>query len=256
MIDRQRLLKLSRERVHNEGYNYRKGRTCSKHFSTDSSTDKPKKPKISEDIRRRRISELEKDINKTSQQIKLKEKRRSIASAAHQYKDCDKLTSQISQLRFKLRGYETELRELRKKERKSKWYKDKRRASDSSTTPLPGTTPSPTPFQCPNTPALSSPTTSTFSVFPSSGSLSPNQSSLFSPNSSFQYPRTLNSPDLSLPSPHSSEPLLPSPRMSSTPYSSDSESVEPLSGGAHSQNDILSEVEQSTANTESGQHFH
>ena len=51
------------------------------------------------------MSELEEDIKDATDQIKIKEKRQSIASVSYQFRDCDRLTSQISDLRQKLRQY-------------------------------------------------------------------------------------------------------------------------------------------------------
>ena len=85
--------------MHEEGYEYRKGTSRSKRLNFDSDQQTtPKRPKISEDVRLRRISELEEDIKDATDQINIKEKRRSLAAASHQYKDCDRLTSQISLL--------------------------------------------------------------------------------------------------------------------------------------------------------------
>ena len=64
LSDRQKLLELSREQVHKQGYNYRKGKTRSKRFAPESSNDQ-KRPKLSEDVRIRRISQLEEDIAET-----------------------------------------------------------------------------------------------------------------------------------------------------------------------------------------------
>ena len=90
----------------------------------------PKRPKVSEDVRFRRISELQEDIQDATDQIKIKEKRRTLATASHQYKDCDSLTSQISLLRCKLREHKTELAQLQKKQRKSTWYTGRKNRGD------------------------------------------------------------------------------------------------------------------------------
>ena len=138
LSDRAKLLELSREKVHEDGYQYRKGTSRSKklHLSSDEQSA-PKRPKISEDIRLRRISELQEDIKDATDQIQIKEKRRDIAATAHQYKDCDRLTSQISLLRQKMRERKSELAQLQKKQRKSTWYRKKRSASDTDVMPSP-----------------------------------------------------------------------------------------------------------------------
>lgn len=137
LSDRAKLLELSREKVHQEGYQYRKGTSRSKRLHYDSKQGTSKRPKISEDVRLRRISELEEDIKDATDQITIKEKRRNLASTSHQYKDCDRLTSQITMLRQKLREHRSELNQLQKKQCKSKWYKGKKRSSLEKSTPPP-----------------------------------------------------------------------------------------------------------------------
>lgn len=130
LSDRQRLLKLSREKVHEEGYEYKKGTSRSKMIVGERDVQTtPKWLKISEDVRLMHMSQLEEDIQDANDLIKIKEKRQSLASTAHQYKDCDKLTSQITALRTKLREHQSELRQLQKRECKSKWYKGKKEHS-------------------------------------------------------------------------------------------------------------------------------
>ena len=154
--DRAKLLELSRERVHERGYQYRKGTSRSKRLQCGTKQQgKPKRPKISEDVRLRRISELEEDIKDATDQIKIKEKRRNLASTAHQYKDCDRLTSQISMLRQKLRENKSELIQIQKKQRNRKWYKDKRSQPNKSTTPCTSARSSISPCSTPSTSALS-----------------------------------------------------------------------------------------------------
>lgn len=75
LSDRAKLLELSRERVHERGYQYWKGTSQSKRLQCGTKQQgKPKRPKISEDVRLRRISELEEDIKDATDQIKIKEK--------------------------------------------------------------------------------------------------------------------------------------------------------------------------------------
>ena len=88
-------------------------------------------------VRRRRISELEEDIADITEQMKIKEKRRQLASDAHQYKDCDRLTSQMLALRSKLRECKQELEKLNKKERKSKWFTNRKQSDSGASSPVP-----------------------------------------------------------------------------------------------------------------------
>lgn len=135
--DRAKLLELSREKVHADGYQYHKGVSRSKRYHSDVCQKAPKRGKVSEDVQLRRIGELQEDIQDVGDQIKIKAKRRDLAAASHQYKDCDRLTSQISVLRQKLREHQTELNRLEKKQRKSVWYQNRKSRSDVSPSPSP-----------------------------------------------------------------------------------------------------------------------
>ena len=90
--------------------------------------------KRSMEVRRQRISELEEDI---TEQMRIKEKRRELASIAHQYRDCDKLTSQILALRLKLRECKQEMKKLNKKERRSAWFRNRNRSTSGESSPAP-----------------------------------------------------------------------------------------------------------------------
>lgn len=214
LSDRAKLLSMCREKFHDEGYEYRKGVSRSKRLHNDKQST-PKRSKLSEDVRLRRIAELHEDIKDTSDQIKIKEKRRSLASAS---KDCDRLTSQISALRQKLREHQSELNALQKKQRKSKWYKDRRSGSDKSVTLPPLGSP---PSDTTHTHVLSS---SSLHV----DTLSPHTEALSS-SGSFCTPSPLMSPtlqkrQLSLSSPSPKTSASPSPIPSPMISSSDSES--------------------------------
>ena len=104
----------------------------------------PKRPKISGEIRQNRIIELE-DRIKDLDTLMYKEKRREKASNVHNYKECDELTQQISEVKSERRLLERELEQLQKKHQRSHSYKQKKKvkqsqdsASDTnrSTTPL------------------------------------------------------------------------------------------------------------------------
>ena len=66
---------LSRDEVHEEGYHYKKGVSRSKRLHVDGFEEStPKRPKVCEDLRLRRIGELEEDIQDASDQISIKAK--------------------------------------------------------------------------------------------------------------------------------------------------------------------------------------
>lgn len=120
---RKTLLKLAREKVNESGYRFKKGKSRSKLYHTDEST--PKRPKISEAIRETRIDELQEDIKDIVDRIGYKEKMRERASMARNYKLCDQLTEEMSELKPKRRLYEKELQEWNRKKGKAEWYRKK-----------------------------------------------------------------------------------------------------------------------------------
>ena len=79
------------------------------------------------------MKNIEEDIGDISDRIKFKEKRRSAAEVVRDYKKCDEVTEEISQLKHKKRELEEELKQLKVKDRQSKWYR-KRVESQTSTT--------------------------------------------------------------------------------------------------------------------------
>ena len=125
LSDRKLLLERAREQVHEMGFAYKKGKSRSKRINPPAESDAvaiPKRRKVSSGIRLMQIAELQERIADIKDQIGFKEKRRESAQLSHNYKECDKLTEQMSTLRSEKRQLEFELSSLQKKEHKSKWY--------------------------------------------------------------------------------------------------------------------------------------
>lgn len=127
--DRKTLLEKSRALVHEQGYSYVKGKSRSKRFVSGEASATPKRPKLSEDLRCSRMDEISDRIKDITDQILYKEKRREQASNSHNYKSCDMLTEEMSQLKSERRQLECELTLLKKKQKRAKGMKDKRRSS-------------------------------------------------------------------------------------------------------------------------------
>lgn len=110
------LLESARKRVHETSYSYKKGKSRSKQVnpSTECDVTTPKRKKISSDVRLHRIAEIQERLIDTKDQIGFKEKRRENAEISHNYKDCDKLTEQISTLKSEKRDLHFELSSLQK----------------------------------------------------------------------------------------------------------------------------------------------
>ena len=129
--NRNSLLNKARDLVHDRGYSYAKGKSRAKRFldTSGESTIPVKRTKHNEEFRRSRMDEISERITDISDQIKFKEKRREQSSNSHNYKSCDMLTEQMSQLKTERRELECELSLLQKKHRRATNMKTKRRAS-------------------------------------------------------------------------------------------------------------------------------
>ena len=116
------------------GYVYKKGKSHSKllNTNTDDEAPAPKRKKISQDYRLERIAELQDKIKDMNERIEFKNKRRDAASNVMNYKECDELTEQMSNLKNEKRLLETELSALTKKQKKSVWYKKKKNDTDDN----------------------------------------------------------------------------------------------------------------------------
>ena len=89
------LLEAARNRIIEEGFQFKKGKSRSKKLT--SSEPQPKRVKISQDVRETRMKNIEEDIGDISDRMKFKEKRRSVAEGIRDYKKCDEITEEISQ---------------------------------------------------------------------------------------------------------------------------------------------------------------
>lgn len=79
LSSRSKLLELAREKVYNDGYVYKKGRSHSKKLLKSIEEPKETRPKTVESFRLQRISQLQEDIKDIDDRLKLKEKRRDQA---------------------------------------------------------------------------------------------------------------------------------------------------------------------------------
>ena len=156
---RGELLEMARKKVADDGYCFKKGESRSKVYgSGDAEPTVPKRLKLDQNIREERVKELEEDIAEISSHISFKEKRRTQAEIARNYKLCDDLTQEILECKGKKRELEKQLKLLLQKDRRSRKRKDRlKQISESrsrsttpftsrSTTPLPVTNRSTTPL--------------------------------------------------------------------------------------------------------------
>ena len=110
--NRGELLERARKKVADDGYCFKKGKSRSKVYggSEDSeAATAPKRPKLNEQMREDRKKELEEDLADISSRIAFKEKRRSQAEIARNYKVCDELTEEIMECKSRKRETEKQL---------------------------------------------------------------------------------------------------------------------------------------------------
>ena len=117
-------MEASRKKLDECDYCYKKGKSRSRQLSTNDGNEcsEKKRIKISKEIRLSRITELQEQIKDNNEQVQYKELRREAAKTVHNYKECDKLTEQMSVLKSDRRRLELELATLTKKQKKSEWY--------------------------------------------------------------------------------------------------------------------------------------
>ena len=142
--DRRALLEASRKKLDESGYAYKKGRSWSKQISSDEGKALPdKRGKINKEFRLSRITELQDQIKDKSECVQdksecvqdksecvqYKELRRDAAKNVHNYKECDKLTEQLSVLKSERRQLQLELATLTRKQKKAEWYLAKKRTA-------------------------------------------------------------------------------------------------------------------------------
>ena len=116
--NRGELLDLARKKVADEGYNFKKGHSQSKVYGKGSSGAR-KRPKLDKDMRHQRMDELQEDIQDSTKRISLKEKRVIQAESTRNYKLCDDLSEQISELKQYRRQKEKEYALLQKSEKRA-----------------------------------------------------------------------------------------------------------------------------------------
>ena len=121
LSDHKTLLEKARQVIDANGYVYNKGKSRS-HKLNPSQKSGAKHIKLNKEVRLSRIKEINEKVKDITDQTGFKEKRRESANNLHHYKECDKLTEQISSLKSKKRKLDLELKCLHKKQQQSKWY--------------------------------------------------------------------------------------------------------------------------------------
>ena len=128
---REELLEQARKSVNESGYQYKKGRSRSKKFGSESSAElsTPKRPKLDQEFRSKRMQQIKEEIKTINTQVSFKEKRVEAGAQGKNFKLCDQLTEEIADLQMKRRALEMELQGLEKKSKKARWYQKQKASS-------------------------------------------------------------------------------------------------------------------------------
>lgn len=132
-------MKMAQDKVHSDGYNYKKGKSRSKRTLSSSSnpdTCSTKRTKIDTQEREARIGDILEQISDIDKRIAFKQRRIETATATRNFKTCDELSEEISEIKSQCREFNCELVPLQKKAKKSSWYFQQKAAKhkDSHTT--------------------------------------------------------------------------------------------------------------------------
>lgn len=128
--DRGRLIEQTRQQVHDDGYLYKKKNSRSKAFGKVANPDsgsEPKKPKSSQEMRSKRIAEIEEDIQGLDSQMRFLERSREKYSATQQYEHAAEKCREIASIRERKRKLQSETTQLQKLDAKSKKYQKKKK---------------------------------------------------------------------------------------------------------------------------------
>jgi len=140
------LLNLARQSVDESGFVYRKGKSRSKSFGSEAGegAPAPKRPKISQQLRDKRKQNINEDLKCINTQIQFKERRIETEVLNKNFKLCDLLAEEVTELKKRRQMLNSELDLLIRKENKSMWYYKRKRnppkacSSDDSDMPFSG----------------------------------------------------------------------------------------------------------------------
>ena len=132
---RQLLNEESRKKILEEGFQFVKGKTRSKKelLKNDGAGEpKPKRQKMSQDVRDTLMKELEEMIKDYDERISFKEQRITASLNISDYKACDEIKDAVMGLKKKRRELEAEMKRLKVSNRQSRWYFHKKSGEGSS----------------------------------------------------------------------------------------------------------------------------
>ena len=110
------LQRLARRRVHESGFAYKKKGSRSKEFGNNSNdTSRPKRDKISQETRQKRVSQIQEDMKEVNMQLDYATKQRERCANVNNFGQALDVSKEMDELRKK-RKYQEELALLQKKE--------------------------------------------------------------------------------------------------------------------------------------------
>ena len=131
--NRSVLLETAKAKV-NESYLFKKGKSRSKKYNSDTST-MAKRKKSNHSARLERMKALEEDIKGIDDRLSYKEKRRKAAEDVKNYRMCEEITEEMTSLMQEKRVLSDKFKILDKKEKQSKLYFKKKGSTSSTSSP-------------------------------------------------------------------------------------------------------------------------
>ena len=132
------MFKNAREKVKEDGYQFKKGYSRSNSSSSGSEASSEKRVKrkhTNAEERQKAISNIKTLLESTDDHIRIKKLRIEKLKACSDYRQCDSITNEVTRLLKQKQEYESQLAVLQRKESQSKWHKKKSKKSTESKAP-------------------------------------------------------------------------------------------------------------------------
>ena len=120
--NRKLQLDAAREKIIDQGFQFAKGKSRSRKGANCEDKPTPKRRKCSQTIRDQRLKDIEEDCQDLSDRISFKEKRIAACENVRDYKKCDELKEEITNLKQQRRLLQMELKGIKKSNYQSQWY--------------------------------------------------------------------------------------------------------------------------------------
>lgn len=115
LCNKVELQALARQKLHNEGFNYKKKSSRSKAFGNTVS-EQPDRKNLSQDFRQKRVAQIHEDLKEVDLQLSYAMKQREKCANVSNFSKALDVSKEMDELRSKKRKYQEELTILQKKE--------------------------------------------------------------------------------------------------------------------------------------------